>query len=162
MGNFWQDVRFALRTMGKAPAFTIIAVVALGLGMAVNTTIFSVINGMLLRPLPVPHAEQLTVLAMRQGNTTGFQAFSYPDYQDLSRQTSVFSDVFAYRITLAALSADRKVDQCVLTRVSGNYFSALGIHAAAGRLILPSEGQTPGADSDPGAGVFLLEETIRG
>jgi predicted permease len=146
MGNFWQDMRYAVRTMRKAPAFTIIAVVALGLGMAVNTTIFSVINGMLLRPLPVPNAEQLTVLAMRQGGTAEFQAFSYPDYQDLSRQTSVFSDVFAYRITLVALSADRKIDQCVLTRVSGNYFSALGIHAAAGRLILPNEGQTPGAD----------------
>src|SRR5450755_263488 len=99
MGNFWQDMRYAVRTMRKAPAFTIIAVVALGLGMAVNTTIFSVINGMLLRPLPVPNAEQLTVLAMRQGGTAEFQAFSYPDYQDLSRQTSVFSDVFAYRIT---------------------------------------------------------------
>src|ERR1700732_3790649 len=64
MRNFWQDMRYAVRTLRSAPAFTIIAVVALGLGMAVNTTIFSVINGMLLRPLPVPHAEQLAVLAM--------------------------------------------------------------------------------------------------
>src|SRR6202030_2599023 len=67
-------------------------------------------------------------------------------YQDVARQTAVFSDVLAYRVTLAALSADHKVDQAVLTRVSGNYFSALGIQATAGRLILPNEGQTPGAD----------------
>ena len=150
MRNFWQDMRYAVRTLRNAPGFTIIAVVALGLGMAVNTTIFSVINGMLLRPLPVPHAEQLAVLAMEQSGMSGmpgFQRFSYPDYQDISRETSVFSDVLAYRITLTALSADRKVDQCILTRVSGNYFSALGIQAAAGRLILPSEGQTPGADA---------------
>jgi macrolide transport system ATP-binding/permease protein len=144
--NFWQDIRYAARTLSNSPAFTIIAVVALGLGMAVNTTIFSVINGMLLRPMPVPHAEQLAVLAMQQKGMPEFQRFSYPDYQDINRQTSVFSDVFAYRITLAALSADHKVDQAVLTRVSGNYFSALGIQAATGRLILPNEGQTPGAD----------------
>jgi len=146
MRNFWQDLRYAARTLSNAPAFTIIAVVALGLGMAVNTTIFSVINGMLLRPVPVPHAEQLTVLAMKQPGMSDFQRFSYPDYQDISRETNAFTDVLAYRVTLTALSADRKVDQAILTRVSGNYFSALGIHAAAGRLILPSEGQTPGAD----------------
>jgi predicted permease len=146
MRNFWQDMRYAMRTLRSAPAFTIIAVVALGLGMAVNTTIFSVINGMLLRPLPVPHAEQLTVLAMKQPGMSDFQSFSYPDYRDISHQTNVFSDLLAYHVTLAALSADHKVDQAILTRVSGNYFSALGIHAAAGRLILPSEGQTPGAD----------------
>jgi len=146
MRNFWQDIRYAVRTLLNAPAFTIIAVVALGLGMAVNTTIFSVINGMLLRPMPVPHAEQLTVLAMKQPGMSDFQRFSYPLYQDIGRQATVFSDILAYRVTLAALSADHKVDQAILTRVSGNYFSALGIHAAAGRLILPNEGQTPGAD----------------
>jgi len=146
MRDFWQDIRYAARTLSNAPAFTIIAVVALGLGMAVNTTVFSVINGMLLRPMPVPHAEQLAVLAMRQKGMPEFQRFSYPDYQDVARQSTVFSDVFAYRVTLAALSADHKVDQAVLTRVSGNYFSALGIQAGAGRLILPNEGQTPGAN----------------
>src|ERR1700693_3621655 len=136
MRNFWLDMRYALRTLRNAPAFTLIAVVALGLGMAVNTTIFSVINGMLLRPLPVTHAEQLAVLAMEQPGMSGFQRFSYPDYQDISRETYGFSDVFAYH----------KVDQAILTRVTGNYFSALDIQAASGRLILPSEGQTPGAD----------------
>ena len=146
MRDFWQDIRYAARTLSNAPAFTVIAVVALGLGMAVNTTVFSVINGMLLRPMPVPHAEQLAVLAMRQKGMPEFQRFSYPDYQDVARQSTVFSDVFAYRVTLAALSADHKVDQAVLTRVSGNYFSALGIQAGAGRLILPNEGQTPGAN----------------
>src|SRR6202040_4465712 len=89
MRNFWQDMRYAARTLRNAPGFTIIAIVALGLGMAVNTTIFSVINGMLLRPKPVPHAEQLTVLAMEQPGTSGFQKFSYPVYQDISRQTGV-------------------------------------------------------------------------
>jgi hypothetical protein len=83
---------------------------------------------------------------MEQPGTAGYQKFSYPVFQDIIRQTGVFSDVVAYRITLAALSADHKVDQAILTRVTGNYFSTLGIQAASGRLILPSEGQTPGAD----------------
>jgi len=82
MHSFWQDVRYAARTLRNAPGFTLIAIVTLGLGMAVNTTIFSVINGLLLRPLPVPHAEQLVVLAMKQQSSQGFERFSYPDYMD--------------------------------------------------------------------------------
>src|SRR6202030_1747858 len=73
MHSFWQDLRYAARTLRNSPGFAIIAVVTLGLGMAVNTTVFSVINGLLLRPLPVPHAEQIAVLAMQQTGTPGFQ-----------------------------------------------------------------------------------------
>lgn len=146
MHSFWQDLRYAARTLRSAPGFTVIAIVTLGLGMAVNTTIFSVINGMLLRPLPVPHAEQITVLALKQDGAPGFARFSYPDYLDIKRQADVFSDVFAERATLVGLTADKKGDHCVLSRVTGNYFSALGIQPALGRLISPNEGQTPGAD----------------
>jgi ABC-type lipoprotein release transport system permease subunit len=63
MQSFWQDLRYAARALRNSPGFTLIAIITLGLGMAVNTTVFSVINGVLLRPLPVLHAEQLTVLA---------------------------------------------------------------------------------------------------
>jgi predicted permease len=146
MHSFWQDLRYAARTLRGAPGFTIIAIVTLGLGMAVNTTIFSVINGLLLRPLPVPHAEQITVLAMKQQGAQGFQRFSYPDYVDIRQQADVFSDVFAERTTLVGVIADKKGDHCILGRVSGNYFSALGVQPALGRLISPSEGQTPGSD----------------
>ena len=146
MHSFWQDLRYAARTLRGAPGFTIIAIVTLGLGMAVNTTIFSVINGFLLRPLPVPHAEQITVLAMKQEGAQGFQRFSYPDYLDIRQQADVFSDVFAQRPTLVGITADKKGDHCVLSRVTSNYFSALGVQPALGRLIFPTEGQTPGAD----------------
>ncbi len=132
--------------------------------MAVNTTIFSVINGMLLRPMPVPHAEQLAVLATKQEGMPEFQRFRRTRSIKMSAvKRAFFSDVLAYPASPSRLlSADHKVDQAILTRVSGNYFSALGIQAAAGRLILPSEGQTPGADPNLGPWVFLLEETIRG
>ena len=146
MQGFWRDLRYAARTLRNSPGFTIIAIVTLGLGMAVNTTVFSVINGMLLRPLPVSHPEQIAVLAMQQAGTPGFQRFSYPDYQDIRQQTDAFSDIFGYRATLTGLTVDGKGDHCVLSRVTSNYFSDLGIQPALGRLILPTEGQTPGAD----------------
>ena len=83
-------MRYAARTLRNSPGFTIIASVTLGLGMAVNTTVFSVINGLLLRPLLVPHAEQIAVLAMQQAGTPGFQRFSYPDYQDIPGGNQLF------------------------------------------------------------------------
>jgi predicted permease len=146
MHTFWQDMKYAMRSLRNSPGFAIIAVATLGLGMAVNTTVFSVINGLLLRSLPVSHAEQIVVLAMKQPGAEGYQSFSYPDFQDIRSQAAASGEVFGYRTTLVGLIADGKGDHCVLSRVTGNYFSALGIKPALGRLILPSEGQTPGAD----------------
>lgn len=147
MTNFWKDVRYAVRTLTKNPSFAIIGIVTLALGMAVNTTLFSVINGFLLRPLPVPHPGQITVLSLQQGDLPGNHRFSYPDYQDLRDQTDAFSDLLAYRVALVSLSVDNRADHCIVSRVSSNFFSALGIQPAYGRLILPTEGRTPGADS---------------
>jgi macrolide transport system ATP-binding/permease protein len=147
MQSFWQDLRYAFRTLHNSPGFTIIAIVTLGLGMAVNTTVFSVINGLILRPLPVPHPEQIVVLGLQQQGTPGNQPFSYPDYEDVRDQSDSFSEVFAYHPTLVAFAVDGRGDHCVVARVSGNYFSALGIKPAIGRLILPSESRVPGADS---------------
>src|SRR5271163_4870536 len=110
MLNFWKDVQYALRTLTKNPGFAIIGIVTLALGMAVNTTLFSVVNGFLLRPLPVPHPEQITVLGLHQADVPGNHHFSYPDYQDLRDQTDSFSDLFAFRVSLASVSADKKAD----------------------------------------------------
>jgi predicted permease len=146
MLNFWKDVQYAFRTLTKNPGFAIIGIVTLALGMAVNTTLFSVINGFLLRPLPVPHPEQITVLALDQSSVPGNHHFSYPDYEDLRDQSDSFKDIFAFRVSLASLTVDQHADHCLISRVSSNYFSALGIQPAYGRLILPTEGRTPGAD----------------
>ena len=146
MRNFVKDVRLALRTLAKNPGFAAIGIVTLALGMAVNTTLFSVVNGFLLRPLPVPHPEQITVFALKQPSVAGNYRFSYPTYGDLRDQTDSFSDVFAYHITLAGVSVDHESDHCLIGLVSGNYFSALGVKPLHGRLILPTEGRTPGAD----------------
>src|SRR5580700_5236854 len=146
MLNFSKDLRYAFRTLTKNPGFTFIGIMTLALGMAVNTTLFSVINGFLLRPLPVPHPEQIAVLSLQQSSLPGNYHFSYPDYEDLRDQADSFSDIFAYRLTLAGVVFDQKADHSIISRVSSNYFSSLGIKPAFGRLILPSEGRTPRAD----------------
>ncbi len=146
MASFWQDLRYAFRGFGKSPWFASLAVVTLALGIAVNTSIFSIINGFLMRPIAVPHPEQLTVLSLQQAGDKSLQSFSYPDYLDLRDQSTSFSDIIAYRLTLAGLTADNRGDHCIATRVTGNYFSVLGVQPALGRLILPTEGQTPRAD----------------
>ncbi|HKV24291.1 MAG TPA: ABC transporter permease [Candidatus Acidoferrum sp.] len=146
MRSIVNDLRYAVRTLLKNPGFALIGIITLALGMAVNTTLFSVINGLLLRPLPVAHPEQITVLGARQPSVPDNYRFSYPDFEDLRDQASAFSDIFAYRVTLASLAADHSADHCILSRVTGNYFSALGVRPLIGRLILPSEGRTPGAD----------------
>ena len=146
MQSFWQDIKYAMRALRKAPGFAVIAIVTLGLGMAINTTVFSVINGLLLRSLPVSHPEQLTVLALKQQGTDAFQTFSYPDFLDIRSQSKSIGEVFAYRTSLVSIVAQNRGDHCIISRVSGNYFSTLGIQPALGRLILPTEGQTPNSD----------------
>ena len=146
MGSFWQDLRYAFRALGRSPWFAVIAIVTLSLGIAVNTSIFSLVNGFLLRPMPVPHPEQLAVLSLQQTGDMGLQKFSYPDFLDLRDQSSTFSDILAFRISLTGLAVDNRGDHCIATRVSGNYFSILGLQPALGRLILPTEGQIAGSD----------------
>jgi predicted permease len=146
MLNFWKDVQYAFRTLTKNPGFAIIGILTLALGIAVNTTLFSVVNGFLLRPLPVPHPEQITVFALEQSAIPGNHHFSYPDFADLRDQSDSFTEVFAFRVTLAGLATDQHADHCLISRVSSNYFPALGIQPAYGRLLLPTEGRAPGTD----------------
>jgi predicted permease len=146
MGSFWQDLRYAFRALSKSPWFAAIAIVTLSLGIAVNTTIFSMVNSFLLRPMPVPHPEQIAVLSLQQAGDMSLQKFSYPDFVDLGDQSAAIGDLLAYRITLADLSVENHGDHCITTRISSNYFSVFGLQPALGRLILPTEGQTPGAD----------------
>jgi predicted permease len=151
MHGLAHDLRHAIRLLAKSPGFTFVAVLTLAVGIGVNATVFSIINGLLLRPLPVPHPEEITVLASQQEGSQDYQGFSYPDYLDIRSQAGVFSEVLAYRVSLVALTVDGKGEHGVISRVSGNYFTTAGIQPAIGRLILPSEGLTPGADP-----VFVL------
>jgi predicted permease len=147
MESFFQDVRYGLRMLRKSPAFTAIAVITLALGIGANTTIFSMVNSFLLRPLPVQNPGQITTLAMVQKAGAANEVFSVPEYRDLRGQTNnVFSDLLAYQFGMDGLTANGKTDRILSNYVSGNYFSGLGLKPTLGRLILPSEGELMGAD----------------
>ncbi len=147
MGSFWQDIRYALRMLGKSPGLTAIVVITLALGIGANAAMFSIVNGF-LRPLPVRAPEQLVVLASQQKAAPIFATrMSYADLVDFRNQADVFSDLIAYDISLEGLSADGKAERFIVSYVTGNYFSALGVKPALGRLFLPREGEI--GDSSP-------------
>jgi predicted permease len=142
-----EDVRYGFRMLGKSPGLTVIMALTLALGIGANTAIFSVMNGWLLRPLPVPAPEQITVLAAQQkGDYLGVFYLSYPQIVDFRKDAGVFSDVFASQISIGGLSFAGHATQFVFTYVTGNYFSGLGVKPALGRFFLPSEGERPGQD----------------
>jgi predicted permease len=147
METLLQDIRYGVRMLLKNPGFMIVAVITLALGIGANTAIFSMVDAFLLRPLPVADPAQITVLAFQQKHGNFLTQFSLADYRDIRDQsTSAFSDVFAYQFGLDGLSVDGKADRVMTNYVSGNYFTALGLKPALGRLILPSEGDVAGAD----------------
>ena len=148
MQTLLQDVRFTLRTLRKSPVFTIIAIVSLALGIGANTAIFTLMDQVLLRMLPVKHAEQLVVLDQpgpNQGSIRNDAAFSYPMYTDLRDQTPVFSGVLA-RFPLSMSVAYRdQTDRAEGELVTGNYFAVLGVNALVGRTFTQDDDRTPGA-----------------
>ncbi len=136
-----QDIRFGLRMLRKNLGFTAIAVLTLGLGIGANTAIFSMVNSFLLRPLPVKNPEQITVLAMQLKKGELGTGFSYPEFEDLLKQSSsVFSDVIAAELNAGGLTLNGKAEPIVVYDVSGNFFSALDVRPLLGRFILPEEG----------------------
>jgi macrolide transport system ATP-binding/permease protein len=148
MTGLVQDLRYALRQLRKNPGFTLVVVLTLALGLGANVTVFSIVNGIILRPLPVPQPQQIAVLAaQQQGAPLGMYALSYPELLDLRAQDKTFLDLFAYDIGLEGMSADNKADRFLAAHVTGNYFSALRLNPALGRLFLPGEGEKPGSES---------------
>jgi predicted permease len=143
-----QDIRFALRQMRRAPVFALSAVLTLALGVGANTGIFSLLNGY-LRPLPVPHADRLVVLASEMpGDETGFRfRFSYPALNDYRGGTNAFSQVFAFDTRIAGLTAHGKTTQFVYHAVSGNFFAGLQIAPLVGRVLQPGEGEHSGGET---------------
>src|SRR5215813_7661139 len=147
MGTLMQDVRYGLRMLIKNPGFTAVAVLTLALGIGINAAVFSVVDSFLLRPLPVGDPKQITILDFPQKQGFALPLFSIPDYRDLRDQTTnVFSGMFSYLSRFDGLSVNGKAERIRTNYISGNFFSTLGIKPALGRFILPSEGETPGAD----------------
>ena len=144
---FAQDIRFALRQLGKSPAFTITAVLTLAVGIGANTAVFSIVNSFLFRPLPVKDPAHLVVVAYEDPKANYPHELSNADLQDFQARSEVTSDMTAFLVNFAGLSTGNRSERILVTYAKGNYFSSLGIQPALGRLFLPREGETPGADS---------------
>ncbi len=130
----FQDLRYGVRMLVKNKGFTVIAVLSLALGTGANTAIFSLINTVLLRPLPIEEPQQLVSL-----NSTAehrmFPSFSYPNYKDFRDRNEVFSGLIGYRFTPLSMSHDGINERVWGYEVTGNYFEVLGVGAALGRAI---------------------------
>ncbi len=141
MNSFFKDVRYAIRSLAKHPGFAAIAVITLALGIGANTAIFSLVNTVLLRPLPVPQPEQIVSVALR-GKGDSMLAFSYPNYKDFRDRNQVLSGLLVYRFVPLSLSRDGANERIWGYEVSGNYFDVLGVQAIKGRTFLPEEDAT--------------------
>jgi predicted permease len=140
------DLRYSVRQLRKHPVFTAAAVLTLALGIGPNATMATIVSSV-FRPLPVADPHQLTVLATTlSGNPRIWQRLAYPDYQDYKSAPAAFSDMAAWELNPIGLTSDGRTDRLMATLVSGNYFSTLRLDPAAGRLILPSDGELGGTE----------------
>jgi predicted permease len=135
-----QDVRFGLRMLRKSPGFTAIAVITLALGISANAVVFSVLNGLILRPLNVPESQRLFTI-QRGKDPSPIQ--SYPDYVDLRDRNRSLDGVIAYSFSRAGLNTGGKASTAWLYEASGNYFDALGIRPYLGRFFHASDEHGP-------------------
>ena len=145
MHAFIQDLRYAFRSLIKRPGFAIIGVLSLALGIGANTAIFSLVNTVLLRSLPVANPEQVVAVNLR-GKGDSFSAFSYPNYKDFRDRNDVLSGLAAYRFIPLSMSRSGNNERVWGYLVSGNYFDVLGVNAIKGRTFQPEEDQARSAN----------------
>jgi putative ABC transport system permease protein len=154
MSGFSQDFRYALRQLAKSPGFAAVAIVTLALGIGANTAIFSLLDQALLRRLPVKEADRLVIL-QSVGSFNGHTSsrtdenfyFSYPMYRDLRDRNSVFASLIATDYAAVGVQWHNQPELVGAELVSGNYFDALGIRPALGRLMIADDDRV--ADANP-------------
>ncbi len=142
MGTTLSDLRLALRGLRRSPLFASVAILSLALGIGANTAIFTLIDQILLRKLPITRPEELVMLyqqAYNMGSNMGMRMHSYPLYQDLQQKAEPFSEVICRRMVPASLSVDNQTERVQAEMVSGNYFSMLGVKPAIGRVFNSGE-----------------------
>jgi predicted permease len=144
MTSFWQDMRYGLRGLRKNPGFTAIAVLTLALGIGANTALFSVVNGVLLNPLPYPNPDQLLAV---YASTPAFGegSISYPNFLDWHKDNHSFSGLGAFRSEEYNLTGAGQPERLHGHMITADFFLALGINPLLGRNILPEEDQAGGA-----------------
>jgi predicted permease len=143
MQTLFQDLRYGSRQLFKRPGFTLLAIISMALGIGANTAIFSLVDTVVFRPLPVRNASELQELYGTLHNGADYTIQSYLNYKDYRDRNQVFSGLIAYRIVVASLSHNGNNERVWGTVVSWNYFDVLGVPPALGRGFLPEEDQTP-------------------
>ena len=148
MTTFLQDLRYAARTLRRAPGFAFIVILTLGLGIGANTAIFSLMDQVLLRLLPVKDPRALVQLdgpGAFSGRTFNDRTFSYPMYVDIRDRNTVFDGLIARFPTSATLTYRGQAERVDVEAISGNTFEVLGASPVIGRAITPDDDRTPGA-----------------
>ena len=138
------DIRFAIRSLRKSRSFTAIALVTLALGIGANATVFSILDAVLLRPLPVAEPNRLFFVEALYGGGNRFPSHSFPDYLDFKQGTNTI-DLAAYRIAAMGLQTGSGADRAWGYLATGNYFQMLGLRPAVGRFFTPEEDTARGA-----------------
>jgi predicted permease len=133
-----EDIRYGLRMLHKSPGFTLVVVLTLALGIGANTALFSVVNGVLLHPLPYPEPEQLVRLhESKPSFETG--SISYPNFRDWQKENKTFSEMAISRGNSFALSGAGEAEQVNAELISSDFFSLLGVKPLVGRVFAPGE-----------------------
>ncbi|HKP73311.1 MAG TPA: ABC transporter permease, partial [Pyrinomonadaceae bacterium] len=143
MGAIWQDVRYGFRMLLKSPGFTAVAVLSLAIAIGANTTIFSLVNAVLLRPLPVAAPERLVNVHATSPDGSSFHSFSYPDYTDYrDQQGGVLDGLAAYTINTYSLDTGAQSERIFGLVASENFFPVLGVRPAFGRFFTPDDNRS--------------------
>src|SRR6266436_6603917 len=147
--DLWRDLRYAVRTMRKSPVFVLFVVLTLALGIGANTTVFTLVNTLILNPLPVGNPAELAAVATSEVNGTSKSSaplpISYADMKDYQARNGVFSSLAGYSSARPVVWQAGAASQGIFSElVTGNYFSTLGLSPAKGRFFLPEEDSTPG------------------
>jgi len=138
METLWQDVRYSLRVLGKNPGFAAIAILTLALGIGANTALFSVVNGVLLRPLPYPQSDRIVAISEKTANFDR-SSISYPNFLDWRRSNSTFSSIAAYRSDDFSMTGSGEPERVRIGMVSAGFFEILGVTPTRGRLFTAEE-----------------------
>jgi predicted permease len=144
----FRDFKYALRTLARTPGFTVIAILTLALGIGANTAIFTLLDQILLRLLPVKNPQELVLLTMHgrhYGSNWGGNAISHPMFRDFAANNKVFSDMFARFAASGSLSFNGQAERVDLELVSGDYFSTLGLNPYLGRVFTAEDDRIPDA-----------------
>jgi predicted permease len=146
MSTLWQDIRYSVRTLGKTPGFTAVAVLTLALGIGANLALFGILNEMLLRPKPVARPHELwAVVPADAARQPVYANICRPYYEAVRREERVFQGLIGYAGVMPKLRTEEGVERVCAELVSGDYFSLLGVVPALGRGFLPEEDAETGA-----------------